>query len=369
MFKKLDSKSNVLTESTRKLDFWKNLSIKPNSHSPVDFHPNISQVHSKENIPPEVKKHSSPYNSYLPQRGSETHRAQSSNSREDLALDKHLETIEFKLSEINKLKTQLQNSYRDKKDELRLRERELISNEQEFKKKYIAFEEERSKWCNYISMKLKDVKNKEAEVDVEKRNCSEQMERSKKIEEAFYKLQGELKEKGRRLMETEDILEKREENLDCNEERLNMKMEDIACYEFRIVEYEAVLMERDEELERTSRIIQEKKEDIDKTTEMFEKIHEQLQLESKRATIQAGINNSRQIFLKKDEAKLRIFERNLMCLKADLELREKQIEEKVYHGNSATNYTLKEIYDSDSIIFSESSEDFESPEYNVRTPE
>ena len=170
MHKNVDSKSNVLTEVTRKTDFWRKLSLKPNDHSPVDTHPYTSRVLSKENIRPEVKQVPRP-SSFLSQKGSETHRAQSSNSREDLVLDKQLETIEHKINEINTLKTQLHNSYREKKDELMLRERELIDNEQEFKRKFIAFEEERNKWCNYISAKLNDLKNKEAEVEVEKKGC------------------------------------------------------------------------------------------------------------------------------------------------------------------------------------------------------
>ena len=128
-------------------------------------------------------------------------------------------------------------------------------------------------------------------------------------------------------------------------------------------------MDREEELERIGRRIHEKQEDIDKTTEMFEKIHEQLQLESKCATVQAEINDTRQISLKKDESRLRILERNLKLLKKDLEAREKRIEGKKCLGSNMTNYTLKEIYESDSNIASDSSDYFESPEYNVRTPE
>lgn len=346
MLKKLDLNSNVPSEATKKPELWKNLSIHPNDSSFLNIHPYTSRVNSKENLLPHQKFQSKPI---FQAKGSETYRTHSSNYREEKIIDKQLETIESKLAEINILKIQLQTSYREKKEDLRRREKELIKNEQEFKKQYLAFEEERDKWCSHISFKLKEIQYKEKAMEFDRSTSAGIAEKSAKAEEMWSKRQKDLQVKSEKLIEAQANYVKREEILSKNEERLNMVLEDLAGYEQRIVDYEKMLMRKGEEMGKAALKIEAKRGDIEKTAEMFEKIHEQLQTESKRLM-------SKEQFLIKEEARLRSLNR----LKSDISLSKKS---QVFQ-----NYTLEEVLIYQSPETNSSSECLHSP-YNVRTPE
>ena len=169
MLRNNDLKSNVLMEITQKTNSWKNLRINhpnPKIQSIFEINSSTSRNNSKENIRIDTKSVCRPFTSQFSNSGSQTHRNQSTNSRENLTIEKQLETIENNLSDINKLKNQLNHSYREKREELSRREKELLDNEQEFNKKYSAFEEERDKCCIHISLKLNEIKKKEVELEL-----------------------------------------------------------------------------------------------------------------------------------------------------------------------------------------------------------
>ena len=368
MLRSNDLKSNVLTETTTKAESWKKLNIKNSHTAHIDPHPNTTRVSSKENIRIDTKIPYRAINPHFSSNGSETHRNQSSNYRDDPFIEKQLEKIEHKLSDINILKNQLNSSYRDKREELRRREKELILNELEFKKKYSAFEEERNKWCMHISLKINETKNKEVEMELFKIQQNEQLEKSKRIEEAYCKMQSEFAMKNLKLEEAELKNSKREENLWRNEERLAMKIEDIAAHEYNILSYEKILMKKAAELECVNKKIEEKNNDINKTAEMFEKINDQLKLESKRVNIQTELNNSERERLKAEEQRLKQLSKKLEKFKDEFDYREKCLNKKRYNANNFTNYLIKdhELCNKPSNNINDY---YNTSDYDVRTPE
>jgi hypothetical protein len=362
MIKTPDLKFNVPMESTKKIDFWKNLSIKPTEKKSFELQPSTSRIHSKENLRLDPKHLYRPVNSYFRQSGSETHRNALFEWKDETIIEKHSEAKETKLSGMSIFKDELSSSYREKKDDLRHRERDIIKDEQDLKKKCTAFEEERNKWCSHISLKLKEIKIKENLLEAEKKSYEDQIAKSKQIEEAFFKLQAEIKSRSLRLEEAEINFSKREDILQTNEERLAMKMEDIACYEYKVMSYEKDLMYKELELEKIAELIEEKKKDIDKTADMFEKINAKLQLDCEYVDIHTEINKSKQESLKQQALRLKMCEKRLKNHLAYTQT----IEINKYFESS--NFSSEEIYEQSGYL-KEDSEEFKITEFDVRTPE
>ncbi|OMJ87294.1 hypothetical protein SteCoe_10978 [Stentor coeruleus] len=341
-------------EPTQKTESWKNLSIRPPEILKSEMLPLTSRLQSKENIRIEAN-YCRPASTTFKQSNNETYRNLSSNTRDDGLFDQKLELIESKLNEINALKTKLQSSYQLKKETLRRKEREFQKAEQDFKKKVFSFDEERNKWCTHISLKLKEIKNKENELENERKGYIDQIDKAKKIEEVFFRLQDDIKQRNMRMDEFEANYDKREQILLENEEKLTMKIEDIAGYERRIIDFEQKLIEKERNLEDIAEIIERKQEDIMKTANMFEKINDQLKSEDKYVKMQNEVNEKNHERLKKEETRLKIWEKHLLNIQKEIETRE----------NSLKN-TKEQRKNS---FLTESSDECNFQEFSVRTSE
>jgi hypothetical protein len=253
MLKTRIEKPNVEVEETIQKDLWRHLSLKSPDIPKPDRYPLSSRL-NKENM--RVDSSSKFFSSKSP--------AESRDVRSSL---KH-ETDSY---ETLKVKSQLHM----KIEQVKAKERQLMKLEHELNQKIINFEEEKEKWCVHISLKLKDIENKEEQLEVQREKIFFDMEKIRIKEKCLKRTAEEIKKNKAFL----DEFEKREEKLRQNEEIFEMKVEDLAGYERKIVLFEEGLRNKEEELEKVAEIIENRKNDIAKTAEMFEKIHEHLKLE------------------------------------------------------------------------------------------
>ena len=208
-------------------------------------------------------------------------------------------------------------------------------------------------------MKLKEIRTKELEIENEKALL---LEKSRKAEEGFFMMQ-EIKARNLRLEEAEKNFLKREEILQGNEERLAMKMEDIAGYEFKLFDFQKNLENKQEKVYQIAKEIEEKKDDIEKTAKLFEQINNQLQKQLKFNSMQAEVNQNTQEFLKNEENRLKNLEKSV---KQRQKFENHKIKEfsKIYDNNFS-----KETKFGFSDSFEEDSSEDNLSRIDVRTPE
>lgn len=337
---------NVQIEETVQKDLWKHLSIKSPDIPRPERYP-LSSRQSKENIRCNTSmKFSSNKLNLGPDRSS------CSETRQDLDS-----------SEISKLKTYLQC----KSEKLKQKERQIMKIENDLNNKILIFEEEKSKWCVHISLKLKHIERKEEEFELEKENLNvkeeeinEKSEELKESEEKLKKMLKSVKKRMGNLVENEKNLMKREKKIVEKEERLEMKLEDLAGYERKVLSFEETLKNREEDLEKIAGLIEEKKRDIEKAADMFEVINEQLKEEQLYLKSQRSLQISQEKMLAFEKSELKVLGKSMISVKNNKSTQDHS----VISGFLAN--TERSLMKSPSLDSDLSADSFL---YNIRTPE
>lgn len=337
---------NVQIEETIQKDLWKHLSLKSPDIPRPDRYP-LSSRQSKENIRCNTSLKFFSNKAPLGQ-----DRSSCSETRQDPDY-----------SEITKLKSYLNS----KSDQLKQKERQLIKLEHELNSKILNFEEEKSKWCVQISLKLKHIERKQEEFDLEKENLNikeeelnEKLKNIKENETKAKKMMKDAKKTMEKIQKSEKKLMIRERKILEQEERLEMKLEDLAGYERKIVSFEESLKNREEDLENIAGLIEEKKRDIEKTADLFEAINNQLKLEQTYLNSQRTLQVSQEKILAQEKSELRVLEKSVASMK----------DCKSLHDHSVVSaflpYTERSNFRSPSFDSDTSTDSFL---YSIRTPE
>ena len=292
---------NAQIEETVQKDLWKHLSIKSPDIPRPERYP-LSSRQSKENIRCNTSmKFSSNKLNLGPDRSS------CSETRQDLDS-----------SEISKLRTYLHC----KSEKLKQKERQLMKIENNLNEKILIFEEEKSKWCVHISLKLKHIERKEEGFELEKENLNvreeelnEKAEQLTETEEKVKKMLKDVKKRMGKVEVNEKKLLKREKKIGEKEERLEMKLEDLAGYERKVMGFEESLKNREEDLEKIAQIIEEKKKDIEKAADMFELINDQLKEEQLYLRSQRSLQVSQEKILAFEKSEFRVLGKSMASVK------------------------------------------------------
>ena len=334
MFKSHHEKPNVETEETIQKDLWRHLSLKSPDIPKPERYPLSSRV-NKENIRCDA---SLKYFSSISPAGT---RSSCTSIKQD-----------SDFSEVNKLKSQLKLKY----DQVKAKERQLMKLEFDLNQKILCFEEEKEKWCVHISFKLKDIESREEEVEREKERVEIELEKVRIKWDRVKSAMIEVK-KWKRIAQDIDL---RQEALKQNEEIFEMKVEDLAGYERKVLEYESSLKIKEDDLEKIAEIIETRKKDIEKTAEMFEKIHKQLKIEENYIETQKNLQKSKELASLQEKSLLKLLEKTYTTNK---------------NSKSTQDHSIASLYPQPSEISRCSSPSLSSDcseelmTFNIRTPE